>query len=152
ALAYNVNQITAYLSRHLSNWSYAASRVNVSPFAWIDGDVKNEGSFTAPRDPAYVAAQLQAFSRWCAGNAFAIYSYSRLGRFDYRRYASGMQAAAGGADTEGQPQLTVEGVQRSGTAVVVSGTATDDTSIGAVLWRTGAESGAAPMTWTVTAG
>ena len=72
ALSYNVNRMLAYLSRHLSNWSYASTRINISPFAWIDGDVANEGSFTAPRDPAYVAEQLAFFRRWAMG------AYSRL--------------------------------------------------------------------------
>src|SRR5207249_3764359 len=49
ALSYNINGLMAYLSRHLSNWSYAAGHINISPFAWIDGDVQRAGAFSAPR-------------------------------------------------------------------------------------------------------
>ena len=36
ALTYNQNRDYATFSRRFSNWDYAWSRVNVSPFAWID--------------------------------------------------------------------------------------------------------------------
>ena len=33
---YNVNRLYALFSRRLSNWSYAASRIHISPFSWVD--------------------------------------------------------------------------------------------------------------------
>lgn len=154
ALSYNVNRMLAYLSRHLSNWSYASTRINISPFAWIDGDVANEGSFTAPRDPAYVAEQLAFFRRWAMGGVFAIYAYGKIeGGFDYRPYARAMQAAARPLAVDSEPPaLIVKSVQHTGRNVVLSGSATDDTAIRVVSWQSGTVRGAAPMTATVTAG
>jgi hypothetical protein len=153
AMTYNVNRLMAYLSRNLANWSYASSRISISPFAWIDGDVAHEGSFTAPRDPAYVAAQLAAFQRWGMGGAFSIFSYEALGKFDYAPYARGMRAAATPATVDDQsPALSIDTVTRSRGDVVVTGTAIDNTAIRDIGWRTDATSGTAPMTWTVTGG
>jgi hypothetical protein len=153
AMTYNVNRLTAYLSRNLANWTYASSRVAISPFAWIDGDVQNEGSFTAPQDPAYVAAQLAAFRRWGMGGAFSIFSYTPLGEFDYTPYTAGMQAASTPGPTDNQPPaVTVDTVSRVGGDVVISGAATDNMAISSVAWNSGPASGAAPMTWLVTGG
>ena len=41
ALTYNQNRAYATFSRRFSNWDYAWSRVNVSPFAWIDEGPKS---------------------------------------------------------------------------------------------------------------
>ena len=41
ALTYNQNRVYATFSRRFSNWDYAWSRVNVSPFAWIDEGPKS---------------------------------------------------------------------------------------------------------------
>ena len=153
AMQYNVNRLMAYLSRHLANWSYASTRIEISPFAWIDGDVQNEGAWTAPRDPAFVATQLAAFRRWGMGGAFSIYSYAPLGTFDYTPYTAGMQAAAQPvAPATRPPKIVVESRSRTSAGVLISGTATDDTAIRAVSWRAGTASGAARMTWTVIAG
>ena len=138
AMTYNVNRLMAYFSRNLTNWSYASSRINISPFAWIDGDVQNEGSFTAPRPPAYVAEQLAAFRRWGMGGAFAIYSYAPLGTFDYTPYTAAMQAASipGTIDTQ-PPGITTNTLQRTSSGVVVSGTATDNMAVSSVRWQAG---------------
>jgi hypothetical protein len=153
ALTYDVNRWMAYLSRNLSNWDYASSRIDISPFAWIDGDVQNEGSFTAPRPPAYVATQLAAFRRWGMGGAFAIYSYAPLGTFDYTPYIPAMQAAAvPGTVDDTPPGITIATTRRTGATITMTGTATDNMAIRDVRWQTPTGSGAAPMTWTVTNG
>jgi hypothetical protein len=153
ALSYNVNSVLAYLSRHLSNWSYAYARVQVSPFAWIDGDVKNEGSFTAPRSPEYVAEQLAAFRRWSMGGLFGVFAYGKIaGGFDYGPYSDGMRAASNSASNNQPPQLVVNDVRHSDHGITITGTATDDTAIRAVTWQAGGAHGAAPMRWTVTGG
>ena len=153
AMTYNINRLMAYLSRHLTNWTYASSRINISPFAWVDGDVQNEGSFTAPRPPAYVAEQLAAFRRWGMGGAFAIYSYAPLGTFDYTPYTAAMQAASiPGTIDDTPPDITISTTRRAGTNVTVSGTATDNMAIRNIRWQTGTTTGTATMTWTVTAG
>jgi hypothetical protein len=154
AMTYNINGLMAYLSRNLGNWAYASSRINISPFAWIDGDVANEGSFTAPRPPAYVADQLAAFRRWGMGGAFAIYSYAGVGgAFDYTPYTAAMQAASIPGTIDNQPpSITVNSVQRTDGGVVVSGTATDNMAMRSVIWQAGPNAGVAPMTWSVTGG
>jgi hypothetical protein len=153
AAMYNINGSMAYLSRNLTNWDYASSRIDISPFAWIDGDVQNEGSFTAPRPPAYVATQLAAFRRWGMGGAFAIYSYAPLGTFDYTPYIPAMQAAAvPGTVDDTPPGITITATRRTGSTIIMTGTATDNMAIRDVRWQTPTTNGAAPMTWTVTNG
>jgi hypothetical protein len=154
ALTYNANRLMAYFSRHLGNWYYASSRINVSPFAWIDGDVENEGAFTAPRPPAYVADQLAAFRRWGMGGVFGVYAYSGLdGDFDYTPYGNGMKAAARPGVVDSQaPSVALDDMHRDGATATLSGTATDNLAINSVRWRVGAKRGAAAMKWTVTGG
>jgi hypothetical protein len=143
----------AYFSRHFQNWAYASTRVDVSPFAWIDGDVANEGAWTAPRDPSYVATQLAAFRRRGMGGAFAIFSYAPLGEFDYTPYRDAMQAASQPGVVDQQPPgITIDSIQRAGNMVEVSGTATDNTAVSSVSWQAGTSAGAATMRWIVTAG
>jgi hypothetical protein len=154
AMTYNDNRLMAFFSRTLKNWAYASSRINVSPFAWIDGDVQNEGSFTAPRPPAYVADQLAAFRRWGMGGVFTVYAYSGIeGTFDYGPYVPGLQAAArpGVVDTR-PPGLAISAVKVTGKSTIVSGTATDDMVIRSVLCRAGANAAAASMRWSATGG
>ena len=154
AMTYNDNRLMAFFSRNLKNWAYASSRVQVSPFAWIDGDVQNEGSFTAPRPPAYVADQLAAFRKWGMGGVFTVYAYDGIeGTFDYGPYVPALQAAAqpGVVDTR-PPTLTISTTKVAGTSTIVSGTATDDMVIRSVLCRAGANTKAASMTWSVTGG
>jgi hypothetical protein len=154
ALVYNTNRSMAYFSRTLENWAYASSRVNVSPFAWIDGDVENEGSFTAPRPPDYVAEQLAAFRRRGMGGMFGVYAYSGLdGDFDYTPYVNGMKAAAQPGVVDSQaPSVTVDDARRDGATVTLTGTATDNMAVRSVRWRVGTTVGVAPMRWTVNSG
>ena len=151
ALSFDVNRTYAYLSRNLSNWSYASSRINWSAFAWISA---GPSAFEAARDPGYVAGQLAAFRRWGTGGAFANYVHSGLEGFDYGPYVAGLKAAAapGMVDTQ-PPGASVSQIQRSGGNVSISGSATDNMGIRSVRWRTasGAE-GAAKMTWVITGG
>ncbi len=152
ALTYNTNRLYSMFSRRLSNWSYAASRVQVSTFAWIaDGGT----TFNAARSPYFVAEQLDAFRRWGTGDAFANYASSGLYGFDYAPYVPAMQAAAtpGVVDTQ-PPAITVGAKGRlAADTALVSGNATDNMGIRAVRWSTpSGRSGAAKMTWTVTGG
>jgi hypothetical protein len=148
ALSYNDNRVFAYLSRHLSNWAYAAERIDLSPWAWVStGSAPDEGA----RDPAYVAAQLAAFRKWGMGGMFVNYVFSGLSSFDYTPYVAALQAAATpGVVDRVPPTVTVTAKQRSGGTVTVSGTAHDNLAIHAVWWRTATASGAAQMEWAAT--
>jgi hypothetical protein len=151
ALTYNVNRIDALLSRSLSNWSYASSRINLSPFAWISsGNIASD----AARSPAFVAGQLAAFRRWGMGGTFANYAFNGIGAFDYAPYAAGLQAAAAPGLVDPQPpSLSVASATRAGSVVSLAGSATDNMGVRAVRWQTAeGGSGAAPMTWVVTGG
>jgi hypothetical protein len=151
ALTYDDNRVFALLSRRLSNWVYASSRIELSPFAWIDA---GPTSFDAARPPDQVAKQLAAFRRWGMGGAFANYAYAGLRSFDYTPYVPGLQAAAtpGVVDTQA-PTVTVTSVGRIPGGASLSGAAGDNMAIRAVRWTTASgASGAAPMVWTVTSG
>ena len=137
-----------------ANWAYASSRVDISPFAWIDGDVANEGAFTAPR-----AARVR---RRAARGVPPVGHGRRIrhlqlrpgsGHSTTRRTRPRMQAASIPGTIDNQPPgITVNRVQRTGDGVVVSGTATDDMAVSSVPGRPVRASGAAPMTWSVTGG
>ena len=111
ALTYNANRLFAMFSRRLSNWSYASSRIQVSPFAWIAAGPKT--GFQDARPPDFAATQLAAFRRWGTGGAFANYASSGLYGFDYTPYVAALQAAAtpGVVDTQA-PVLTVQATGR----------------------------------------
>jgi hypothetical protein len=151
ALMYDANRLLAMFSRRLSNWAYASSRIQLSPFVWIDS---GPTGFDAARDPAYVATQLAAFRRWGMGGAFADFAYTGLHGFDYTPYVAGMQAAAKPGVVDGEaPGLGVGAVTRSGAEVAVSGSATDNMGIRVVRASTASgASGAARMVWTVISG
>ena len=153
ALSYNANRLMAYLSRNLSNWSYASSRISISPFAWIDEDVANEGDFTAARSPAYVSDQLAAFRKWGMGGEFSVFAYHPLGAFDYTPYIEGMRAAAtpGLVDTA-RPSISVASVRRNDDRLRATGVAADNLAIRSVRWRSASNSGAAKMRWVVSGG
>jgi hypothetical protein len=151
ALTYNVNRINALLSRSLSNWSYASTRINLSPFAWISSGLI---ASDAARSPAFVAGQLAAFRRWGMGGAFANYVYNGIGAFDYAPYVAGLQAAAAPGIVDPQPPaLSVASATRAGSVASLAGSAMDNMGIRAVRWQTAdGNSGAARMTWVVTGG
>jgi len=159
ALQYNDNEWFALLSRSWSNWAYAADRVFVSPEAWIDGDVSNEGSWSAPRSPAFVATQLQEYRLWGMGGDFGVYSYDHLGQFNYGSYASGMQAAAAPGVVATEPptiSVTQPGVNStmvSGTTVSLAGVANDPMAVRVVRWSDSqGGSGTAQLTWQILGG
>jgi Carboxypeptidase regulatory-like domain len=155
ALEYNANRIYSYLSRRFSNWSYASSRLHVSPFSWVNG---GQTSFERARDPDHVAQQLDAFKRWGAGGVFGNYSYGHLGDFDYGPYDAALRQASTPARVDTRPPtLAVTdppgGAARisAGESFSLRGTASDDFAIRAVRWyddRGG--QGVARLTWNVT--
>lgn len=156
ALQYNDNTWFALLSRSWHNWAYAADRVFVSPFAWIDGDAANEGPWSAPRPPAFVATQLQEYRRWGMGGDFGIYSYASLGQFDYSPYASAMQAAAAPGVVQTQPPtigVTAPPTTTAAASVSLTGVANDPLAVRVVRWSNDrGGSGTAQLTWQVLGG
>lgn len=140
ALRYNAARIYATLSQRWESWSRAAPRVAVSPFAWIDGDEANEGPFTAPRPPDYVADQLAAFRRWGVDGQFAVFAYAGLDGFDYSPYADGMRLAGLPATSVPvAPTIALDGPADRATpdaSVEVSGSVTDQFAVRYISWRT----------------
>ena len=154
ALQYQQNSFFSVLSQQLSNWSYAWSRIDESPFAWIDGDVAHEGSYAAPRSTSYVAKQLGAFEQWTMDGTYGIYAYNPLSQFDYGPYVPALRKTARAKDPRpSAPGLTVLSASRRGAAsetdgtVVIHGYATDRDAVRAVYWRDGPHQGAAVMRW-----
>lgn len=149
ALRYEQNRVYAYLSRELSNWDYASSRVHLSPFSWIDAGPK-PSAYDDARPPAYVAEQLRAFSRWGAGGEFANFVYGGLGRFDFGPYAGAMRAASAPVDVDRSPP-SLQGTRVASGAL--AGTASDNLAIRVVRWSDDrGRSGAAELTWQPSAG
>jgi hypothetical protein len=155
ALQYNANRIAAFLSRRLSNWYYASSRLHVSPFSWIDA---GPAAFDRARDPAYVAQQLAAFRRWGSGGAFANYAYADLGAFDYRPYVNAMRQASSPARIDTTPPKIAlvsppagTGSVKAGQTITLRGVASDDYAVQAVDWIDDrGRQGAARMSWRFT--
>ncbi len=156
ALQYQYNTVFSVLSRGLSNWPYASSRIFESPFGWINGDAAHEGSYAAVRPPGYVAEQLQAFSRWAMDGTFGVYSYKTLDAFDYGPYVPALREATSTTTADEDPPAVV--VQRptgnpayqakGRSSITISGYATDPFAIRAVYWTSGQNrSGTAQMTW-----
>lgn len=142
---YNANRIYSLLSRRLSNWAYASSRLHLSPFAWISsGDTKFEDA----RSPDYVAEQLMAFQKWGTGGEFANYA-PNLRKFDYTSYEEGIRAASLPTRVDSEaPTVVVNRQDVSGTKLKVTGTARDNLAIRAVrLQPAGGRMIAAAMTW-----
>jgi hypothetical protein len=157
AFQYHYNKLYSYLSRRLSNWDYAASRLFVSPFSWI-GPGPDASAFDDARPPAYVATQLAAFRKWGMGGEFANYAYGGLSDFDYTPYVRAMQAASTPAVVDAKPPALVVNPARAASAVPVAslaldGTATDDLAIRFVRWQNDrGGSGTAQLTWDVLSG
>jgi hypothetical protein len=153
ALRYNANRVYALLSRRFSNWSYASSRVHLSPFSWIDS---GSTGFEKARPPDYVARQLAAFRKWGTGGEFANYAYAPLDDFDYEPYAPAMRAASNPAKLDSRPPKLF-GTKASDAAsegrIDLRGFATDNFAVRVVRWRDDrGRSGTAKMKWTVGAG
>jgi hypothetical protein len=126
AARYNARAASATLSRHVGDWAYAADRVQVSPFAWVDA---GPSDYERARTPVEVAAQLQAFRRWGAGRTFGNYAYGSLRRFDYAPYDDAFKAATTPGDVDTQPPVL------NAAATGLRGTAGDDSAVRVVRWR-----------------
>jgi hypothetical protein len=152
ALQYNANSVYSYLSRRFSNWTYASSRLHLSPFSWVDS---GPAAFDRARDPRYVAEQLEAFRRWGSGGAFANYAYRDLRDFDYGPYVDAMRHASSPARVDTTPPklalvAPTPDTRRLTAAQTVSldGVASDDFAVQAVRWNDDrGRQGAVPMTW-----
>ncbi len=156
ALHYHYNRLYSYLSKRLSNWTYAASRFHVSPFAWI-GPGPCGCAFEAPRPPDYVARQLLAFRKWGTGGEFANYAYGRLRSFDYSPYASAMSPASTPATVDTQaPALGVAAADPARTANAstrLHGTSGDNLAVRLVRWVSDrGHQGVARASWQVKSG
>jgi hypothetical protein len=157
AFQYHYNKLYSYLSRRLSNWDYASSRLFVSPFSWI-GPGPRASAFDDARPPAYVATQLAAFRKWGMGGEFANFAYGGLGDFDYTPYVRAMQAASTPAVVDAKPpSLVVDPARAASAAPVASlalgGTATDDLAMRFVRWQNDRGGrGTAQLTWDVLSG
>jgi hypothetical protein len=158
ALQYADNSLFAVLSRRLSNWDYASSRIFESPFAWI---ASGSTSFEQARSPDYVARQLAAFRKWGMGRLFAIYANDGLKSFDYTQYEAGMRAGAvPGVVDDRAPELAItepdaqaSSLATAADAIAVRGWASDNLAIRAVRWTNDrGGSGSAMMTWPIVAG
>jgi hypothetical protein len=136
ALRENARSLYAMFSREWSSWPRAATRVHVTPFAWIDA---GPSEFERARPPAEVARQLAAFRRWGTGGAFLNFAYRRVREFDYRPYLPGLAEASTPAvvDTTA-PVITADApvVDDRGTATL-TGTASDDSAIRYLRWNDG---------------
>jgi hypothetical protein len=148
ALRYEYSHLASVLSKRFANWGYVSRRFYESPFSWIDGDVANEGAFTAPRSPNYVRGQLLAFRTWGMGGEFANYAYAPLSDFDYRPFLGALRdASRGGNITTSPPTLNVStATAQPGCRATIAGAASDPLAVWAVNWRTNAAHGSAQLT------
>ena len=139
----------ATFSREFANWSYAAERVYLSPFSWINPGPSEESSFDDSRPAAYVEEQLLAFRRWSMGNEFANYVYGGLKQDDYVPYEAAMQEASSATEeVDDPPQIAAPR-----TLDTLSGTAEDDLAIRMVRWSDDqGGTGTAELRWKVTSG
>jgi hypothetical protein len=158
ALQYHYNKLYSYLSRRLSNWDYASSRLFVSPFSWINAGPRGS-AFDSARSPEHVATQLAAFRKWGMGGEFTNYAYGRLDGFDYTPYVSAMQhASAAPTVVDAEPPVLVVNPARGGVpspvaSLSLDGTATDNLAIRFVRWRNHrGGSGTAQHYWDILSG
>ncbi len=144
ALQYNANRLAALLSRRLSNWDYASSRVYLSPFSWIDPG-PSSSDFDDAHSPSYVRDQLLAFRKWGMGGEFANYVYSQnLETFDYTPYVAAMQEASSPAVVDSQAPTV--GVDPIGSRRI-TGSAEDNLAVWAVRWSDNAGDSGAARSW-----
>jgi len=159
ALQYEMNSFHAMASRRFSNWAAASTRIYLSPFSWINGNVAGEGAFTAPRPPEYVATQLAAFKKWGMGRELANYCYGSLSSFDYSPYFPALKSAATPAVVDAEPPRleitspTSEGnYETADDKLDLAGFAVDNLAIRSVRWKKDNIAGAAQMTWQIKSG
>ena len=148
ALQYHFNRTLALLSRRLSNWEHASSRLAISPFSWIDPGNECNCGWAAARPPADVAEQLQAFRKWGMDGEFADYSFNGLRAFDYSPYVEAMRAASTPAVVDAQaPALSVSSAVPADGGMKIAGTTADNLAVRVVRWKTDSGSGTAEVTW-----
>src|SRR5438874_546194 len=138
------------------SWAYAAPRLYVSPFAWIDHGTCNCG-YQAARTPAYVATQLAEFRKWGMGGEFADYAYAGLRGFDYTPYLPAMRAASTPGVVDSSPPTVAINAPRASAAPVATlalgGTTADNLAVRFVRWQNDrGGSGMAQLVWDVLRG
>jgi hypothetical protein len=147
AYTYEYNSLFALLSRRFTNWAYAASRVQETPFVWISSGTT---SFESARPPSVVAEQLDAARRWGMGRMFANYAYGELQGFDYGPYEDAMRAASGpGVVDDNPPTVAIQAPgAAAGNSIEIDGSAHDDYAVRFVRWRTDdGKAGMAELNW-----
>jgi hypothetical protein len=155
ALQYEMNNMYAWLSRRMRNWRYAAERVEISPFSWIDPGPDRGSLFDDAQPVAHVHRQLDEFRRWAAGGEFADYSWGGLRRFDYSLYQAAMASASAPSVVDSSPPpLSVGRPKGAGPrAVRLCGRTSDDYAVRVVRWATDrGASGTARLWWKVDSG
>ena len=159
-MQYEANQGYSTFSRELSNWKYAASRIHLTPFSWID-DGGAPTTYDDPRTPEFVAEQLTAMRKWGTGGEFEDFVYgASLNDFDRSPYYSAMQnASTPGIVDSVAPTVNLTSPttgtshSASGNIVNLAGNTTDNMAIRSVTWSNNrGGSGAAKMTWNVLSG
>jgi hypothetical protein len=153
SLAYEDRTVYAYLSRNLSNWSYAATHVSEAPFAWINSDGSDD-AFGRARSPGYVKDQLTSFRRWTTDGMFGVYNANSLDEAFYQPYYPAMDAATAPATGPAvKPSLVVRPVPRTVAGEVdLTGEASDPDAVRSVLCQAGGQRViGATMLWTRTA-
>jgi hypothetical protein len=135
ALAYNANNIYANLSRRLRRWDYAASRVKVVPFAWID---HNDKEWPYRRQTAEeVQKQLTAFRRFSVGEEFSNFVFhTPMSKYDYSPYVPAMrEAATPGRVDDVAPTLLADPAQASADGRrLLRGSAHDNLAVRSIRW------------------
>jgi hypothetical protein len=144
ALQDNANRVAALLSRRLSNWDYASSRVYLSPFSWIDPG-PSSSDFDDAHAPSYVRDQLLAFRKWGMGGELANYVFGdHLQDFDYTPYVEAMQEASSPAEVDSEaPTLAADPTS----AGRVAGTAHDNLAVWSVRWEDDGGASGMARTW-----
>jgi hypothetical protein len=93
ALSMNAQMYADLFSRRWPHYGKVASKIHVSPFAWID---EGPASYTYDdaRSAQHVTAQLAAFRRHGQGLEFPIYHNGYNKSFNYAPYRDGMRTAS----------------------------------------------------------
>ena len=155
ALTYNQNRVYATFSRRFSNWDYAWSRVQVSPFAWIDEGPKSSRASTMPVPRTTSPSSCSPFANGARG---ASSQTSPTAPLDELRLLAIRERDAEcldpgrsrrrGSDARGHGRG-----ERQGRSALIEGTAHDNLAIRAVRWQDDrGGSGVAELDWEVLSG
>jgi hypothetical protein len=93
ALSLNAQMHAELFARRWPHYPEVASKIHVSPFAWID-EGPADYTYDDARSPEHVTAQLAAFRRHGQGEEFAVYHNGSNPDFDYGPYREGMRSAS----------------------------------------------------------